>query len=216
MSEENFDDIWLFVEDKLRTSVPKYIKNVLKVCGYNNGIALASIEEGDFDYLEGEVRNGNLMKYFAGFEERIVLYDCTKSIQNFEFTRGHKKFLLFIASFLKAHSEENGLNSFTSETAQPKVRDVKNLKYKRRAKSRIVNVPYKKMKISSCNSDENHTIPARDDLSLQRINLLKKALMSLIKHTPDMYVGACVKVPGTLIYLIYFAAIFSFLFLMVP
>lgn len=53
----NFDEIWTFIEDKLKDPVPAYIKNILKCCGYNNGISIATIEDTDIKYFEQEVRN---------------------------------------------------------------------------------------------------------------------------------------------------------------
>lgn len=36
----DMEDIWTFVEDKLKAPVPAYFKSVLNVCGYSNGNSL--------------------------------------------------------------------------------------------------------------------------------------------------------------------------------
>lgn len=84
--------------------VPSYFKNVLKACGYNNGLTIASIEEEDIAYIESEVRNENVTEYFVELEqleERDVLEGSTKNKDNFVFTLGPKKFLMFIVNYLK-------------------------------------------------------------------------------------------------------------------
>lgn len=174
------------MEDKLQTSVPTYFKNVLKVCGYNNGISIALIEEADVAYIEGEVRNGNVTKALVGIEEKKILEGSYKDKDNFEFTMGHKKFLMFIVNFLKTYSAEHGLNSFTSEHAT---------KCKRKAKSSTAVCSNKKMKFSVLESKlETAESPRRDCLTTEKSNLLTKAITSLINHSLEMYIKTCVKV----------------------
>lgn len=81
------------------------------MCGYNNGITIAAIGDEDIQYMENEVRNGNVTKYFANIAEEKVLEDCTKSAKDFTFTMGHKKWLMAIVNFLKMYIEENGPDS---------------------------------------------------------------------------------------------------------
>lgn len=109
------DIIWSFVEAKLNTPIPAYFKNVLNVCGYNNGISISFIEDEDIKYMENEVRNGNVGNSLNGAhtEAHDFLEGCTKSEENFEFVLGHKKFLLAIANFLRKYIADNGVDSLT-------------------------------------------------------------------------------------------------------
>lgn len=156
------------------------------MCGYNNGISIALIEEADVVYIESEVRNGNATKAFVGIEEKKVLEGSYKVKDNFEFTMGHRKFLMFIVNFLKTYSAEHGLNSFTSEHA------IKRSKCKRKSKSSTADGSNKKMKSSVLESAIE--IPMRDSSSIEKSNLLTKAITSLINNSPEMYVKTCVKV----------------------
>ncbi|KAG4068990.1 hypothetical protein HA402_008461 [Bradysia odoriphaga] len=118
--DSNFDAIWLFVEDKLQTSVPTYVKNVLQTCGYNNGISITLIDAEDIAYMESEVRNGNATKDLDEAEEKTFFEGCTKKKDDFVFTMGHRKFLMYIVNFLKKYSAEHGSHSFTSNNCKRK------------------------------------------------------------------------------------------------
>lgn len=106
------DDIWNFIEEKLNTPVPHYFKTVLSVCGYSNGISISLIGDEDLQYIEKEVKNGNVEKALNGVED--YLKGCTKNAANFEFVLGHRKFLLAIAGYLSKYIAENGAESISS------------------------------------------------------------------------------------------------------
>lgn len=153
----------------MNTSVPTYIKNILHVCGYNNGISIASIREEDFEYLETEVKNGNVTKYFVGKEAKEVLEGSTKDVD--EFTRGHKTFLRSIIDFLKNHMKENGPDSF-----KPNKKPMK--------------TPKKNCKITNRSTVTLNESPgglAESDLNVHRGMLICKTMMSLINLTPELY-----------------------------
>lgn len=161
------------------------------MCGYNNGISIALIEEEDIAYMEGEVQNGNVAKAFIGSKQKKIFEGSTKDKDNFEFTMGHKKFLLFIVNFLKKHSAEHGSNSFTSIHTM----NVERLQSKRKAKSCIAVRSSKKIKSSVLESTNEITeVSIRDSLSMEKSNLLTKAITSLINHSPEMYVRTRVRV----------------------
>lgn len=95
-------EIWQVVERKLKVPIPAYIKNVLKFCGYDNCHSIATIEEQDFEYVEAEVRNGGITKFFEGeIAANDVLDGSTKTEENFEIIRGHRKLLMAVVKFVK-------------------------------------------------------------------------------------------------------------------
>lgn len=103
------------MEEKLNCEVPAYIKNVLEVCGFANGMTIAAIEDDDIQYFEAEVKNGNVMKHFG--DAKDTLEGSHKTVETFEFSRGHIKFLMKIRDFLKGHMDINGPDSFTVEAS---------------------------------------------------------------------------------------------------
>lgn len=159
------------------------------MCGYNNGISIGLIENEDIEYIESEVRNGNATKSLASTEEQTFLEGCTKDKKNFQFTMGHRKFLMSIVNFLKTYSADHGLNSFICEQSG------KRSKCKRKVASVTTAGSNKKAKFFvSQSANEITEVPVRDCLSIERNNLLAKALTSLITYSPNMYVKACVTV----------------------
>lgn len=186
----------MFIEQKIKTPIPSYFKYVLKACGFNNGLTIASIDDEDIQYFEQEIRNGNVSAYYKNAHGLEVLdgytLSSTKSTTNFEFTRGHIKLLLYIRDFIKKWLEENGT------IALEKVHKNEILKRKNNGgtiKSNIV--PRKKTKY--CLNELSHSDVSSSPNALQkeRSVLLGKAITSLIRHTPEMYVKARVKVKFT-------------------
>lgn len=84
-----FSEIWSFVERKLKSTIPSYIKYVLKYCGYENCHTIATIEDNDLEYFVGEVRKRGITNFFSGkFGIINALQGSNKSEENFEFSRG--------------------------------------------------------------------------------------------------------------------------------
>lgn len=191
----------MFIEEKLKTPVPIYFKRILKACGFNNGLTIASIDDKDVQYLEQEVRNGNVSAYFENVDGINVLDGSMKTVKNFEFTRGHKKFLLSIRDFLKNFLEENGTGSLVSEIAQKPSQKPETVKHKLNDNKnpKPYTVPKKKMKFCLSETSGPSNPSSLDELKKERNILLGKAIMSLIRHTPEMYVKARVKVNKNLL-----------------
>lgn len=189
---EKFDQIWLFIEAKLEISVPLYIKNILRACGFDNGVSIASIDEDDIEYFVNEVRNGNVMKFFIENENNI-LEGTEIPAPKFEFTRGHKKLLLSIVEFLKTHAKENGTNHFISEVA-PNKQIAKNTTNKpglaRKGSRKILNFPNNQKRQKFLRRSlpiENHNNFPNGNMKIQEGILICKAITSLINFTPELY-----------------------------
>lgn len=157
----NFDEIWTFIEDKLKDPVPAYIKNILQYCGYNNGISIATIEPNDIEYFTQEVRNGNVINHFRPIAGENVLEGSTRTIANFEFSRGHLRQLMFIVNFLKKYIEENGTDCFSKRPIQ-----------------QAASSQCKRIKLAPCH----------DHLKKQEGILLSKMIISVITLTYEIYV----------------------------
>ncbi|XP_037035616.1 uncharacterized protein LOC119073857 isoform X2 [Bradysia coprophila] len=113
-TSEKFDEIWAYIESELKTPVPTYFKYILSYCGFNNAVSIASIDDDDISHFVKEVRKGNVSKYFRPLiGDRDVLEGSTQTVENFEFTRGHLKYLKHIVMFLKE-------NCKTTSKSKPK------------------------------------------------------------------------------------------------
>lgn len=167
------------MEKNINCKVPAYFKNILKACGYENAITIASIEEEDVKYFEEEVRNGKVAKYYEGMEAINILDGSTKNEENFEFTRGHKKFLISISDFLKNYSKENASDSVTLPLKNSSEKKFKKISSDLSSTCNI-KLPNKQQK-------NIHDADANRDLNLLQGILTCKVIMSLIHITPAMY-----------------------------
>lgn len=175
----------------MKTPVPKYFKYVLKYCGYDNAISIASIVEDDIEHFVSEVRNGNVAKYFKSINaeteaETDILEGSMRTIKTFEFSRGHIKFLMSIAMFLKTYIEKNGPHSCTMEVDVNTKKRMKNKKLENKATF----VPKKKKISTATNAEQvvdtlkNMEIPM---VAKHQSILIKKMLTSLQQKTPRLY-----------------------------
>lgn len=179
---ETFGEIWSFIEQKIQTPVPPYFKYVLQYCGYENAVSISSIDNDDVDDFVAEVRSGKVTEYFqTKLGDKDVLEGSNKNMENFDFSRGHRKFLMYIASFLKEHIEDYGIDSFSvssnlgvSKPAQQSSRRPP----KRLSDSNISIVPSKKILVE---------LP-QEDLKKQKDILNSKTITSIITYAPEAYV----------------------------
>lgn len=171
-----FDEIWTFLEEKLKDPVPAYIKNILNYCGYNNGISISTIEDNDIQYFIQEVRNGNVVNHFKPLiGEKNVLEGSTKTMQNFEFSRGHLKHLMFIVNFLKKFIEDNGSDCFSKTNYGTK-----------RPIEQTASSSRKRVKHHPPKNDEN--------IKKQKGILLGKTIISVITHSSQIYVEVSITI----------------------
>lgn len=173
----DFDEIWSFIEFKLQTPVPPYIKYILMFCGYNNGISISTIEDVDVQHFVDVVKNGSVTDYFG---EKNILQGSMRSIDNFEFSRGHVKFLMYIVSFLREYIEENG-HSFSMEIST-------NSGIKRQVQKTLFPLRKRfKRQHTFDHSKENF-----EDSIKQEDILLNKAIMTVVTYAPKNYVKVSV------------------------
>lgn len=172
-------------------------------CGFDNCYTIATIEENDLEYFQGEILKGNLTKFFKnktsdGFLLENVLEGSNKSEKEFEFRRGHQKLIISIAKLVKENLDKNGIDGFGftkryAETSKAKQNDSVNAK--------LSDVPFKRQKSSpvqdamgSWGRDANgeqvlypeHKEINAGEIAIHRSKLIKQAMASLKNHTPAM------------------------------
>lgn len=179
---EELNEVWKFVEEKINCAVPAYFKNILKACGYDNVITIASIEEKDVQYFEEEVKNGKVAKYYEESGTIKILDGSTKTETNFEFTRGHKKLLLFISDYLKNYLKDNDPNT-----------SILPLRWASKKSSSLAlanSVSKSVSQMSHNNLPSKHQNNTTDrEAKLQQGILTCEIIMSLINTTPALFVA---------------------------
>lgn len=209
----DFTTIWAFVEREFKGPIPTYIKNVLKYCGYENCYTISTIEESDLEYIQTEVRKGDITKFFEenrseasseGISLDKILEGWRRPVEEFEFSRGHQKFIMLIANLVKENLNKNGVNGFAGTKA-----GTSQAKRRKPSTSRVtLGVPSKRRKhvLGELNGElvmesnlrssgaenlfENlheNNASEEDVVKLHQKILVKKAMESLISITPKMY-----------------------------
>lgn len=172
------EEIWLFVEREMKLKIPPYIKYILKFCGYDNCHTISTIKENDIEYFENRVRK--LPNFFDGAKD--VPDFSTKSTANFEIVRGHQQLIMAVKKLVKENLEQNGVDSF-------------NMPNKRKRVIRNTTVPTKFSKVATnesfetCRSENSETF---DHLKEHKSTILRKMILSLITHTPEMFARVCI------------------------
>lgn len=187
-----FDEVWSFIEEKMKNPVPIYIKYILNYCGYNNGISISTIDEDDIKHFVNEVRNGNVCNYFKPIlGDTDVLEGSTKKIEDFEFSRGHQKYLMSIVTFLRSYIEQNGPDITVKSSSKKSLRS-KRVPRKRRdsflskrlsTNKSVVDIG-QNFRLNNELSSEN----SKDDsIQNQKSTLITKMLSSLRFFTRALY-----------------------------
>lgn len=179
-------EIWTFVENKMKVSVPNYIKNVLNYCGYDSVQSLSTVEVTDIQYMAEQVRKGGITDYFANeFGKENALQGSSHSEENFDFCRGHLKLLLAIVKLVKQTLTEEGIKGFAS-------RETKHIKKLDTPLKTTIN-PKKVMKDKSVATEDSFLFNSMDCKEfLERLvdhqaTLLKLTIRNLYCHTPVQY-----------------------------
>lgn len=173
-------------------SIPSYIKYILEYCGYNNFHAIATIEESDLEYFKNEVREGKVTNFFEGkIGTRDTLEGSSKSVENFEFSRGHQKLLMAIVKLVKENLDEKGVESFSQELLIPTKRKTENKTQKtiHSKKQKFEANEDTKLDRSIEPSSFGSSTHENSDIQLKnhRSTLIKKMVLSLINHAPETF-----------------------------
>lgn len=173
------------MEQILKTPIPTYFKYVLKYCGFENIVSIATIVEDDINYFVEEVRKGNVTNYYQSKWGQVdVLEGSTKNAEDFNFSRGHRKLLMYIVSFLKKRLEDHGADCLTNS--------IKSVAEKKRPAEDCSCATRKRVKTSHDPSQNVRLVVSHINLVEQKEVLIKKAVASLIRCAPGTYVQVCV------------------------
>lgn len=104
--EEQNDDFFLKIKEKLNIDVPQYIRNVLYISGYDNALSLSGFSGTDIIKIESFMKS-DVQETLIPSTERPNLFNIFSSdTQNFRILPGHKKLLLLLGNTLtKKHFE---------------------------------------------------------------------------------------------------------------
>lgn len=181
---DNGNSIWTFVEAKINCKVAVYIKNILEVCGYTNGISIACIDEDDFKYFEDEVKNGNVSAYFGdgndvleGSNKKKRILNLFEAIENSSWRS-------------ETHIDENGPNSLTLEAKTNNETVSKEM-----VKEQIIGIGVSRKRKNSTKyvhvkAKVNIKCPeeiTEDDMRKHRKVIYTKAIKSLVSETPHLF-----------------------------
>lgn len=114
---------WLVVESGIKTVVPLYIKNILRLFGYYSASTIQKFKLEQIESLQNFVQNN--MELFItepNFNKKDYYYVFSNDIEKFYIIDGHKALIIdVIVEFVKIQSKTNGLQFFTTEPkSEPK------------------------------------------------------------------------------------------------
>ncbi len=168
-------------------------------CGFDNCYSISTIEGNDIAYFESQVRKGAVANFFRNNTSEDFLLDnvlegCVeRPVEEFEFSRGHQKLIMTIATTVKENLDKNGIDGFEMSKGYP---------FKaRKISSTLSDKPHKRRKNLSmelgidsnlCDSDvesifDDSELSCGEIVTIHRNKLIKKAVASLKAITPAMY-----------------------------
>lgn len=108
---------WLVVESGIKTVVPLYVKNILRLFGYYSASTIQNFKRNQIPSLESFVQND--MELFIdepNFNKKDYYYVFSNDIKKFYIIDGHKDLIIdVIVDFVKMQSKTNGLQIFMTE-----------------------------------------------------------------------------------------------------
>lgn len=106
----NADQFWGYIEGKLFCNVPKYIKNLLRVKGLDDPVALQLIDDSIIDQLEVFVKNGGLTPHIPSNATDLKdFFGIFHQLQHkFKIVPGHKVLLKYIVDFVAQQIDTKG------------------------------------------------------------------------------------------------------------
>lgn len=101
-------EFWNSVESITGFVVPTYIRNVLKLHGFDSAMSLKLIDEDDIKEMENFAKSGGMLRTLVNGENKSDFYGpFVKSIAEFQILRGYRKVLLDISAFIREKESQN-------------------------------------------------------------------------------------------------------------
>lgn len=106
-------NMWNAIE-KITGIIPKYLKNILELNGYDTPVVIQNITDEDILFFENFAKNEmeNVIPPGADLADYYDRFSTNK--ENFQILRGHKKLLHSMASVVKKKINETGVSFFTT------------------------------------------------------------------------------------------------------
>lgn len=192
---EKARDIFLYIEKKMDVVVPAYIKNILKCCGYDNCHTLATIKDSDIEYFADEVRKGKITNFYHDkISSEAIMEGCMSTVENFVFSRGHIQLLKAIVKMVTDTLDVHGVDGFLLKLPKNSLENSLKLQNKdhilKAAATSVYRKRFKFSTVSSTRSQDNDQVSCDDAISPiqnERSTLIRKAILSLITHSPKLF-----------------------------
>lgn len=106
------DQFWLFIETNMGCTVPKYLKHILRIRGYDNAASIGTLNLSDIQQLQEFIRV-KLEKTPTQNVDREKFYPQYHDDSDpFEILPGHIKLLEKVVSYVNSMSEQHGAGYF--------------------------------------------------------------------------------------------------------
>lgn len=110
----HFDDFWMMLNQKTGRTMPTYLKNALRMNGFDDCYSIQLITNDDIDFLENFIKNEVEIYIKSTDNKRDFYNEFHDKIHLFKIVRGHRMKLLELAKFVKEKlASKDGVKFFS-------------------------------------------------------------------------------------------------------
>lgn len=95
------NEFWDYVEDITGFSVPAYLRNILKLNGFDRAETVELIEEEDFTIIDSFAKSGEMQSILPVDANLSDFYGPFINLKHFRILQGHRKMLLKISVLIR-------------------------------------------------------------------------------------------------------------------
>lgn len=110
LEEESHVALWTKIEKDLALNVPKYIKNITKLNGYNDAVTFQLINEEIIAEMEVFARDEMIDLMDVGAIKKDYYHLFWNNTSKFKFVSGHKKLILMVSKYVKEKVGDDNKN----------------------------------------------------------------------------------------------------------
>ncbi|XP_037035914.1 maternal protein tudor-like isoform X2 [Bradysia coprophila] len=107
------DDFWNQVEAQVRCTIPTYVKNLLRLRGYDNALSVKALTDEDLKSLETFARTKMWMYIPPGANDKDYYHMFSSDPESFEILPGHVKMLKEIAKQVDVIAHDSATSVYT-------------------------------------------------------------------------------------------------------
>ncbi|KAG4076937.1 hypothetical protein HA402_015924 [Bradysia odoriphaga] len=107
------DDFWNLVEAQVRFTIPTYVKNLLRLRGYDNALSVKTLTDEDLKSLETFARTKMWMYIPPGANDKDYYHIFSSDPESFEILPGHVKMLKEIAKQVDVITQDSATSVHT-------------------------------------------------------------------------------------------------------